>query len=371
LRDRHDAVEQIGVLYDSGALPIAIAGKSLGCDAVEAMVGLASTGHRIRCCDGNHLERNAALAAIDANAAKGCVVDYLTLHVIRRLKLEVVVTAVCGPMKIVDGTRLTIQHKIFALSERIDEPDLSISWHDGQYWRQELSPAQKREHLKLLEADRAWLEANTQVIPAEGNQDPAPELRPFIERFGSEFLDEVRAAQGAGLLFLSEDLLLRGLAQHEFTVQGTWLQPVLMRALDRQMMPLDEYRAAIIGFIDSKFEFVSVGPPLVVSSVHGTAGHALPREFEVIVSRLGGKKADIASHVRVAYQSAVQIWSDRSLSETVRQGAAGRLLERVIDERTVVEARLVLEGWLIAESERTGGMHRYIMEWLRGHFIKL
>src|SRR5512132_2587870 len=147
LRDRHDAVEQIGVLYDSGALRVVLAGKSLGCDAVEAMVGLASTGHRIRCCDGNHLGRNAALADIDANAAKGCVVDYLTLHVIRRLKLEVVVTAVCGPMKIVDGTRLTIQHKIFALSERIDEPDLSISWHDGQYWRQELSPAQKREHL--------------------------------------------------------------------------------------------------------------------------------------------------------------------------------------------------------------------------------
>jgi hypothetical protein len=371
LRDRHDAVEQIGTLYDGGALPIAIVGKSLGCDAVEAMVGLASTGHYIRSCDGNHFERNTALATIDANATKGCVVDYATLHVIRRLKLEAVVTAVCGAMKIVDATRLTLQRKIFELSERIDESDMSISWRDGQYWRQETSPAQKREHLKLLEADRAWLEANAQIIPAEGNKDPSPELAPVIERFGSGFLDEIRAAAGAGLLLLSEDFMLRGLAQHEFKVPGVWLQPVLMRAFDRRMMTLVEYRAAVIGFIDSKFEFISVGAPLVVSSVNGTIGHALPKEFETIASRLGGKKADIASHVRVAYQSAIHIWADESLSETVRQGVVGRLLERVIDERTPDEVRLVLKGWLMAESDRSGGMHRYMTGWLRGHFISL
>jgi tetratricopeptide (TPR) repeat protein len=371
LRDRHDAVEQVGALYDAGALPIAIVGKNLGCDAVEAMVGLADTGHRIRSCDGNHLERNTALATINANAAKGCVVDYLTLHVIRRLKLEAVVSAVCGPMKIVDATRLTLQRKIFELGERIDESDMSISWRDGQYWRQETSPEQKREHIKLLEADHAWLDANTQIIPAEGNKDPSPEFAPLIDRFGSGFFDEIRAAEGAGLLLLSEDFLLRMLAMHEFRVQGTWLQPILMSALDRQMMTLDEYRAAILSFIDSKFEFISVGTPLVVSSVHGTRGHALPKEFETIASRLGGEKADIASHVRVAYESATQIWGDESLSETVRQGAVGRLLERVIDERSPLEARLVLESWLNTESERPGGMHRYMTGWLRGHFIKM
>jgi hypothetical protein len=274
-------------------------------------------------------------------------------------------------MKIVDATRLTLQRKIFELGERIDEPDMSISWREGQYWRQETSPEQKREHLKLLQADHAWLEANIQIIPAEGKKDPSPELGPLIERFGSGFLDEIRAAEGAGVLLLSEDFLLRELAQHEFKVKGTWLQPVLMRALDRQLMTLDEYRAAIIGFIDSKFEFISVGEPLVVSSVHGTTGHALPKEFETIASRLGGKKADIASHVRVAYQSAVRIWGDESLSETVRQGAVGRLLERVTDERNSVEARLVLKSWLIAESDRPGGMDRYMTGWLRGHFITL
>lgn len=371
LRDRHDTVEQIGTLYDAGALPIAIVGKSLGCDAVEALVGLASTGHRIRSCEGTHLERDTALAAIEANATKGCVVDYVTLHVIRRLKLEAVVAAVCGPMKIVDATRLTLQRKIFELGERIDESDMSISWRDGQYWRQETSPEEKREHLKLLEADRAWLEAIAQIVPAEGNKDPSPELAPLIERFGSGFFDEIRAAEGAGLLLLSEDFLLRGLAQHEFKVQGTWLQPVLMRALGSGTMTLDEYRAAIIGFIDSKFEFISIGAPLVVSSVNGTTGHALPKAFETIASCLGGKKADIASHVRVAYEAAVRIWGDKSLSETVRQGAVGRLLERVVDGRNPVEARIVLESWLIAETDRPGGMDRYMTSWLRGHFITL
>jgi len=274
-------------------------------------------------------------------------------------------------MKIVDATRLILQRKIFELEERIEESDMSISWHDGQYWRQETSSEEKREHLLLRKADRAWLEDNTEIIPAEGNRDPSPELAPLIERFGSGFFDEIRAAEGAGLLLLSEDLLLRGLALFEFRVQGTWLQPVLMFALDHKMMTPDEYRAAIIGLIDAKFEFISVGAPLIVSSVFGTDGNALPREFEAIISRLGGNKADIASHLRVAYQSAVRIWEDESLSETIRQGAVGRLLERVVDERNPTEARAVLESWLVTESNRPGGMHHYITSWLRGHFITL
>ena len=123
LRDRHEAAQQVGKLYKSGAMTLSIIGKSLGCDPVEAMVGLASFGSPIRVCAGTHPERDKALAAIDANGAKGCVVDAVTLHVVRRLKIEHAVNGVCGPIHIVDETSLHLQRKIHELNERIDEPE--------------------------------------------------------------------------------------------------------------------------------------------------------------------------------------------------------------------------------------------------------
>jgi tetratricopeptide (TPR) repeat protein len=369
VRDRHDAIQQVGQLYDSGAMPIALVGRSLGCDPVEAMVGLASNGHSIGSCDGNHLERETAVAAIDANSGRGCVVDAITLHVIRRLKLEAAVTAVCGPIKIVDESTLRIQRKIHELRERIDEPDMSISWHDGQYCRQDTTPEQKQSILKMLQEDQQWLAANATVVPAEGSTDPSLDWRPLIERFGSEFLDEIRAAEGAGLLLLCEDRVLRGLAKIDFKVPGTWLQPVLMRALDQKIITLGQYREAIVALIDSKFEFISIGADLLVSAIRGTNGHVLPQDFEKLVSRLGGEKADMESHMRVAYGAAVVIWSDRTLSDTLRQGAVGILLERMIADRGSTHAQLVLSTWIEAERLNSSNMHRYIIDWIRGHFI--
>jgi tetratricopeptide (TPR) repeat protein len=374
LRDRHDAAEQLGKLYESGAMTLSLVGKSLGCDPVEAMVGLASTGRAIRVCEGSHLEREKGLAAIDANGAKGCVVDAVTLHVIRRLKIEGAVTAVCGPIHIVDDTALRLQRKIHELSERLDEADLSLAYSDGQYYRTEITPDQKQEILKSLEADRIWLAGNTTIIPAEGSRDPSPEWRPLMERFGSGFLDEIRAAEGAGLMLLSEDQMLRALGQADYVVPSAWLQVVLMRAVEQNIFSEELYRDAVVTMIDSRFQFISITSQLLLSAIRGTKGHILPAAFEKFATRIGGKIAELQSHASVAYRTAVAVWDNQSLTDTVKQGVVGRLLERLIDERSRSETRIIIRGWVQLEYKRAGNssMIRYIVGgWLRGHFINL
>jgi tetratricopeptide (TPR) repeat protein len=373
LRDRRDAVEQIGKLYESGAMTLSLVAKSLGCEPVEAMVGLASDGRMIRVCEGSHQERDKASAAIDANDGRGCVVDAVTLHVIRRLKLERAVTYICGPINVVDQTVLGVQRRIHELNERINEPDMSIAYRDGQYYRTEITPDEKKEILKSLEADRDWLAKNTAIISAEGSRDPSPELWPLIERFGPEFLDEIRAAEGAGLLLLSEDQLLRALGQADYVVPGAWLQVVLMRALDRNAISENEYRDAITAMIDSRFHFISLSPQLLVSAVRGTCGRVLPVLFDKLATKIGGKNADLQSHASVAYQTAVAVWKDKNLTDTVKQAVVGRLLERMIDERNLPEVRAIIYVWVHLESKRVQNstMITYIVGWLRGHFINL
>jgi hypothetical protein len=373
VRDRHDAIEEVNKLYEAGTMPLALAASAVGCDPVEALVGIAGSGIAIRSCEGSHLERSVAFNAINANAARGCIVDVATLHIICRLKLERVVTAVCGPIGIVEGAALHYQNRVHELNERIDERDMSVSYRDGQYYRVEATPEEKREALAIAEEDRKWVAENTTVIAAEGKEDPSATWRPLIERFGSSFLDELRAAQGSGRLLVCEDQLLRQLALLDFRTPGTWLQPVLMRALSMKVISEDEYRNAILNLIDTKLEFISISPDLLVSSLRGSNGHALPTAFEKLASRLGGKKADLPSHIHVALNTVVRVWEDETLQWALRQAALGRLLERLITDRTTAEIKRVMGAFVERDAWRgtSRSITAYVIDWLRGHFIVL
>jgi hypothetical protein len=248
VRERHDAIEYWWQRYDSGFLPLGLVARAIGSGPVDAFVGLVSAGRVIRVCAGTQPERDVAFAAIEQNGAKGCVLDAVTLHVVRRLKLEKAVVAVCGPIGIVGQTSLGIQQKIFKIEERIDEPDLSLVWRDGQCYRSETSPAEKREALALLNTDRDWINQVAVILPAQGTSDPGSQLTTLIKRMGSEFVDEIFAAQASGRLLVCEDQQLRATAHAQFGMRSTWLQPVLMRAVaDNQMTP-DEYLNAVLGF---------------------------------------------------------------------------------------------------------------------------
>jgi hypothetical protein len=125
--------------------------------------------------------------------------------------------------------------------------------------------------------------------------------------------------------------------------------------------------------IESQFQFISISAQLLSSAVLGTNGHVLPAAFDKLAARIGGKTAELQSHASVAYRTAVAVWNDRSLTDTVRQAVVGRLLERLVDERTLPEVRAIICAWLQLENERSrnGSMVAYILDWLRGHFINL
>jgi hypothetical protein len=174
-------------------------------------------------------------------------------------------------------------------------------------------------------------------------------------------------------MLLSEDQALRGLSQADYVVPSAWLQPVLMRALERNVISEDDYRDAVVTMIESQFQFISISPQLLLSAVRDTKGHILPAAFEKLATKIGGKIAELQSHAFVAYQTAVVVWNDQSLTDTVKQAAVGRLLERLIDERSPPEVRAIIYLWVHLENKRlrSGSMITYTLGWLRGHFINL
>ena len=373
LRERHDAIETVTKLYDSGGLPLALAARSLGSDPVDTLIGFSSSGHAIRVCQGTHLEREAASAAIKANDHKGCVLDAVTLHTVRRLDLLEAVRSECGPVGIVDSTVRRWQQKIHELKERLDEPDLSLSWEGGKIYRTEVTVKQKHEALAILETDAEWIAANMTVLTAVGTEDPGLPLRQLMYRFGSVFVDELRAAQGSGRMLVSDDLMLRGLAQAEFAVPSTWLQPILMKAKDADTVTPEAYRKAIVAMIDTRFTFVSIDPKLLTGSVEGIRDIALANDFHKLASRLGGKEADLRSHLNVAFSAIRDTWKNKTISWTARLAIVGTLLGDLLKERPRDQMRAIVGAFLEFGDKSLGDpdFRNYIGGWVRGHFLDI
>jgi tetratricopeptide (TPR) repeat protein len=370
VRMRHDAVQNVADTYDKGTLPLALMARLVGTDPVSAFLGLINSGHKIHVCEGTKFEREGAFKTIQDHGAKGCLVDAVTLHLIRRLNLEKVVETICGPVGIVEHTAVRIQGGVHQLQDGIDKPQMSIFYRDGQYYRDEVTTERKKEALTVMEADQQWLAQHAQVIPATGSKDPSANWRMVEEKFGSHFLDEIRAAEGSGRILLTEDYILRTLARTEFGVPGVWLQPVLMKAVGTKRLTEEEYLRAVLGLIDANEEFISINPAVLYRSLRGASGHALPPDFRKLANRLGGPKADV-SHIRVALEAVELSWRDFSLTATVQQAMLGELLQNLIKGRTLEETRAIIAG-VVAVAEREMSDLRvvpYVQDWLRGHFI--
>jgi tetratricopeptide (TPR) repeat protein len=370
VRERHDAIASVASKYASSMLPLTFVARMLGNDPVSTALGLANSGHRLRVCEGTEFERRKALRAIGANNRQGCIVDDLTLHFIRRLRLERAVENVCGPIGLVERAAARIRRKIHELQEGIDKPSMSLFYRDGQYFREEVSSEQKIAILEVHRADQTWIGDHAQIIPAEGTKDPGAEGT-LLEALGSSFFDEVRAASGSGRILLSEDLPMRALAEAEYGVQGCWLQVVLMAAADLGHITFREYADAIIELIDANEEFISVSSDLLAYLLKGESGHRLPEAFRKATGCLGGKKADLRSHVAVALGVVRQSWFDMSLSHIVRQAVIGSLLENLIRDRSLQEVEVVLQAFdeFAQLALKDNAVRRYLRDWRRGHFF--
>jgi tetratricopeptide (TPR) repeat protein len=372
LKQRNQAVEAVFSTYDAGLVPIACLARSLGKGTVDTFLALAQSGRNIRVCEGTQQERDAAGAAIRSNDLKGCVLDPIALHIVRRLGLENAVTAICGPIGTVENRIHRLTQQIYELEQNLDRPDMSLSWSNGQTFRHEVTSEEKRATLDRLRSDKDWMR-NLAILPAQGSTDPPSELNELTARFGSSFLDEARAAQGAGRLYICEDQALRLLAGAAFGVPATWLQPILMLAKDGGHLSAEAYRTAIISMIDGRLEFISVDPAMLKDSLDGTVSLQLPDGFSKIASRLGGAKADLASHLSVSFRAIRQFWSNEALPWTLRQAAVGRLMENLCRERPLDQVRVIIASFAQFSRRVIGdpNFDRYIYDWVRGHFIPI
>ena len=363
VKRRHDHVNRVYELLDEKSIPIHVAASALSADIIEVRYGLQTAGRRHKVCTGTAAERMQAFKVLEENQRRGCIVDALTLNIIRRLAIEGVVEAVCGTIAITGSTRDIYWSRLKQIQAET-LPSMSIHWQDGQLVRQELPNEELDEIIKVREGDLDWIDNHAEVIPAEGTKDPTAELRRLNEAIGQNFIDDMVAAEGSGKLLLCQDQAYRVLGEQSLGLTGAWLQPVLMVARDKKLLSDDEYNKAVVALSDIGDQFISIDAgSLAWAAQRGTD------LFERVAKRLGGPEADIKSHIQVANNFLGSVWSEAPVAlETLKQTSI--LLESLLRGRSDY---LAIVSYLIRlfqiQYGRNSELERHVVLWLKGHFL--
>lgn len=133
------------------------------------------------------------------------------------------------------------------------------------------------------------------------------------------------AAEGNGLLLLSEDQGLRQWAAAALEVGSSWLQPVLLLAKDRGLVSIEDYTKFIVDCLDRDFTCVSMDSQTLLTQAKAdgfSAQSTVKRMLEVV----GGKNADLETNLGVA-----ALFLDLVLQETKQEHVRDRYASLVLE----------------------------------------
>jgi hypothetical protein len=126
-------------VYQSQSIPLSFAAALIGKDPLDAWSGLPSVGVKFHVCRGTLPERTEALRTIKQHGRKGCVLDAITLSVVRRLGLENAVIAVCGPISTTQSVIDLLAYREFESKQNIGKKQGYIGWRNNRLVVEEFS----------------------------------------------------------------------------------------------------------------------------------------------------------------------------------------------------------------------------------------
>ena len=354
--------------YRTKNLPLAFAAALLGKDPLDAWSGLPSDGIKFHLCRGTLLEREEAVQVIKQHGRKGCVVDAITLSIIRRLGLENAVISVCGALHTTQSVIDLLAFRAFEAAEGVGKKQGHIGWRNERLWVEEFS----EEVLKNAAEERAkeisWARRNLAIVPAMPKDDFSQSTRTLAGRLGQKILDPATAADGNGLLLLSEDMGFRIWAADTFKVFATWLQPVLMVARAEGNLNAEQYSEAVNTFALSGHIFISLDHNCLLYQARKN-NFEITDQMARLLSTAGGPMAELSTNSRVLSTFIDTLWQECPDALKVKRLASECFVamtnSREEDQRQIV-------GLIVHQLRKNKAlMYGHALAWLIGHSIGL
>jgi tetratricopeptide (TPR) repeat protein len=368
IKEKHDRNESIFDKYEDTPLPLEVFAEWLGADVIEAWYGLAQVGRKFKVCHGNTPEREAAVKAINENNKRGCVVDALTLHIIRLFGIEEIIVEICGEIAVTESTKNIFRYRIEQVQAHEEHPFMTMYWRDGHFYRDEITPEQIKQTLSQNQEELDWIDQRIEVLAAESDQIVPEEVGRIRDALSYDFLDPILAAQGSNRLLLCEDQSYRKFGVTNFNLKGTWLQPVLMLALEKEAISKEKYVEVICNLVRAGHTFTSID-----STILQYAMEKGENEFKVAASALFGKDAEIASHQRVMAAFLYEFWKKGIEPNLTEKTATSILLWRLFFGEWTTKVEGITPEKILSLLAPLEGKRfvQYLSGWATGHFLVL
>ncbi|KQP51104.1 hypothetical protein ASF41_13015 [Methylobacterium sp. Leaf111] len=352
--------------YIDQHMPLAIVARFLGGDPVGFAQYVRTLGAEIATCTGSGQEREAACASVLGARGRGAVLDPYTAWIAAEMGLLPALKDWFGTLHAPRSCIRMIERMIEKQRQGIGRRQMTMAWHEGQFYRDEINDDFLHSQIAVLEAGRdkivAACEIHSVLVP-----DATSDLTDAIlEMAGSSMLDAAFLAVGHGIPLLSDDAHYRSWAAAATGCEGIWLQAALAMARETDALANADYGSALVGLAARRHSFVSLTGNALHEIYRGD-DHPLDR-LRVVARYVGGSEADMVSHFRVVIDFLSLIWDrDDGTPVLKRMAATGLVFEAFLNGRK--------DDWidwlrrLIFYAPRTFAFRRYLRDWLKGHFI--
>jgi hypothetical protein len=212
----------------------------------------------------------------------------------------------------------------------------------------------------------SWARATVAVVPAMPKKDFSESTRSLVGVVGQTVFDPAVAADGNGLLLLSEDMGFRLWSAATFQSPTAWLQPVLIAARAEAHLNTDQYCEAVNMLALSGHNFISLDHMCLMHQAR-KSNFAVTTELSRLLGSVGGPMAVLASNSRVLSAFIDALWEecndDLKVKRIANEAFDALTRGRQEDQRLVV--LLVLKQIRLEKTL----MHGNALAWLVGHSI--
>ncbi len=364
----------VAATYSDFPVPLAAVAAMANKPVLALAEHLSAAGRNLRTCLGAFDEREEAAQFVRNARGKGVVFDTLTVWQLRELGHLAPVKQYFGRLCIPRSTFDEMLELRTRLESNRGHEYMTLGFEGEQAWRRIHTPEETEAQIAMVNAVIGDLETYCEILPVDGSDDTRLEevMGAFAAR---KVFDPINLARGEGLILVSEDLNLRQFAAQQQVIGGAWLQVVLHVLAADGAIPEREYLIAVgvLGAMRHEHLWLDARTIVGILTLDDPRSFAL---FEAAICFMGGRKAEMRSHLVVTLEMMRAIWV-AELPDWQKGRAIGRLLEQIVRSRPNdwKAALHFLDGELRNMASRGDQLARraydYLVDWIIGHFFDI
>lgn len=245
--------------YYKCTLPISTIASMLGRDSIDVAHELSK--EKLLVASGSISEREQALQIV--KNGYGYIVDAMTIYNIFQFELQdLLAKYFAGKIYVSQKTKDIIQNKAISLQNSIRQKNGYMFLTNATEHKVAIATFDDLEayylsELNMLNSILDWVDKHTNIIIPQNKMyltEEQKDLLAFFQEHDQETAIIIESALENRLIILSDDYILRLMAKSQFSIDGNWLQCLLM------YMPgisLSDYVSFIIKSVNKNHSFVS------------------------------------------------------------------------------------------------------------------